>query len=65
MLRKINAKNAQPGDYIKLGGEYIEIVGVSKGFDGGYYVFIDGSEKLYLIQDGAVEVRNIFRKEGE
>ena len=61
--RKIAAKNARPGDYIKFGGEYIEITKVAKGFDGGYYAYIHNSNKPYLIQDGAVEIHNIFRKE--
>lgn len=61
--RKIAARAARPGDYIKFGGEYIEITKVAKGFDGGYYAYINDNDKPYLIQDGAVEIYNIFRKE--
>lgn len=61
--RKIAARAARPGDYIKFGDEYIEITKVAKGFDGGYYAYIHDTDKPYLIQDGAVEIRNIFRKE--
>lgn len=65
MLRKINAKNAKPGDYIKLGSEYVEITHVAKGFDGGYYAFTQENDDGYIIQKGLLEIYSIFRKEGD